>query len=97
MDDFKLLTPEEIETLFGSASTFCLERDLMLNALELTKRINKSSLATIKKNIKEGALKINGKVVTDIDEPLNLDEIIINGKYSLICWGKRKFSLVKWV
>lgn len=43
-----------------------------------------------------GAFKVNGAKYTKPNATISVDDIVLKGRYSLICWGKRKFSLVIW-
>ena len=96
MDDFKLLDPIDVEELFGKASTFSLKRDTILTAGDLARK-SRTDRVNVENLMKSGAFKVNGKVFNDPNERLNFDEIILISNLSLICWGKRKFCLVKWI
>jgi len=45
----------------------------------------------------KGALKINGVRISDPDQKLDVEKFLLKNQFSLICWGKRKFSLVHWL
>lgn len=97
--------------MFGEASTIRLSRNTVKTVSEfasLTRpakiketTINRIDIELESKNyfdqlIKSGAFKVNGKKLTNPDEIFQIDQFLIKEEFSLICWGKRKYSLVQW-
>ena len=96
LDDFRTLDLDTILNLFGDASTFNVSRSNVSTYGELADcvrndKVKGSSLMT------KGAFKINGIRHDQPNEKINFDSVILSENLSLICWGKRKFSLVRWV
>ncbi|MCP9265864.1 Tyrosine--tRNA ligase [Dirofilaria immitis] len=86
-----------IEEQFGSASVQQLFRSSFSTMGELADTIHSGDGSSINK-MKAGALKLNGIRFTDPDEVIDFDKICLDGKnITLVCWGKRKYHLVKWI
>ncbi|KAL3077560.1 hypothetical protein niasHS_012266 [Heterodera schachtii] len=81
--------------LFDGGSSSELEN---LNPDEITEMFGSASTFEIDgiNLMRAGALKINGTKATDPEEKIELERILINGRFTIVCWGKRKFSLIKW-
>uniref|UniRef100_A0AC34F0N6 Tyrosine--tRNA ligase n=1 Tax=Panagrolaimus sp. ES5 TaxID=591445 RepID=A0AC34F0N6_9BILA len=96
VEDFRELDIKTILNLFGKASTFSISRSNCSTFGALADcvrkdRIKGSDLMT------KGAFKVNGIRRDKPDERIDFDSIILAHNVTLICWGKRKFSLVKWL
>jgi len=98
LESFAGLGQATIEQLIGKAAIFDLKWDsaLTLGALAnrtRTDRILGSSLLT------KGAFKMNGERLIDpsMRLPEQMTDVCLPGtRLTLICWGKRKYSLVRW-
>jgi hypothetical protein len=93
MKELEELSPETIKELFGEASTFKIPRNSLRTFGELAEATRPGGAQLMI----TGALKINGRKVLDPDQKLSPEEILINSQFSLVCWGKRKFSLILWI
>lgn len=78
--------------MFGSTSTFNIETNSVNTMGEIAVITRKDG----QQLMKTGALRVNGIRTTDPDEKVMMEKILIKGQFSIICWGKRKFSLIKW-
>ncbi|VDK64630.1 unnamed protein product [Onchocerca ochengi] len=86
-----------IEEQFGSASVQQLLRSSFSTMGELADTVHNGEGSSINK-MKAGALKLNGIRFMDPDEVINFDKICFDGKnITLVCWGKRKYHLVRWI
>uniref|UniRef100_A0A8R1TU96 Tyrosine--tRNA ligase n=1 Tax=Onchocerca volvulus TaxID=6282 RepID=A0A8R1TU96_ONCVO len=86
-----------IEEQFGSASVQQLLRSSFSTMGELADTVHNGEGSSINK-MKAGALKLNGIRFMDPDEVINFDKICLDGKnITLVCWGKRKYHLVRWI
>lgn len=95
IEDFNSVDNATIEQLFDVTSTWSLKRDACRTVGELADA-TRSDKNKGSKLMTTGAFKVNGKKYTDPSAHLAWEEITLKGRYSLICWGKRKFSLVIW-
>ncbi|KAL3080018.1 hypothetical protein niasHT_034576 [Heterodera trifolii] len=86
------LNPDEITEMFGSASTFEIVRGSIKTMGDLAAMTKQDGINLMR----AGALKINGTKVIDPEEKIDLERILINGRFTIVCWGRRKFSLIKW-
>lgn len=86
-----------IEEQFGSASVQQLVRSSFSTMGELADGVHHGEGSSINK-MKAGALKLNGIRFTNPDEVIDFDKICFDGKnITLVCWGKRKYHLVRWI
>ncbi|KJH49269.1 tyrosine--tRNA ligase [Dictyocaulus viviparus] len=96
MSEVKLLSRAELLRLF--TNTIKIARDEVRTFGDLADRTKSGK---IKGSILmgEGAFKVNGEKVINSAEPLVLQRICLpeTQDLTLICWGKRKFSLVQWI
>ena len=83
---------DTIKELFGSASTFKISRDAIKTIGEIAEKTRNGG-ATL---MKGGAFKLNGVKMTDPEKEIRIEQISIQGKFSIVCWGKRNFSLILW-
>ncbi|KAI3411954.1 tRNA synthetases class I (W and Y) [Globodera pallida] len=90
--EFESFRPDEITEMFGSASTFDIKRGSVKTMGELAVITKQDGLNLMRK----GALKINGVKMTDPEEKVSLERILINGHFTIVCWARRKFYLIKW-
>jgi len=93
LDDLEKLEPETVKGLFGEASTFSIPKNSVKTLGEVAE-ITKPGGAQL---MSKGALKINGVRISDPDQKLDVEKFLLKNQFSLICWGKRKFSLVHWL
>lgn len=93
LDDLEKLEPETVKGLFGEASTFSIPKNSVKTLGEVAE-ITKPGGAQL---MTKGALKINGVRISDPDQKLDVEQFLLKNQFSLICWGKRKFSLVHWL
>lgn len=112
LNELKHLNSETISMLFGEASTVRVKRNAIKtvgeladltrhtkskNYLELQKKEELNAIQYANHElIKSGAFKVNGQKLTNPEENFKIDQFLINDQFSLICWGKRKYSLVHW-
>nr|CAD2158998.1 unnamed protein product [Meloidogyne enterolobii] len=93
LDDLEKLEPETVKGLFGEASTFNIPKNSVKTLGEVAE-ITKPGGAQL---MTKGALKINGVRISDPDQKLDVEKFLLKNQFSLICWGKRKFSLIQWL
>lgn len=92
LQQLEQLEPNAIKNIFGEASTYCIPRNSIKTFGELAETTRPGGT----KLMKTGALKINGIRCQDPEQIINIDSLLIQNQFSLVCWGKRKFSLVLW-
>lgn len=83
---------DTIKELFGNASTFKISRDSIKTIGEIAEKTRLGGATLMKK----GAFKLNGVKMTDPNEEILMEQISIQGKFSIVCWGRRNFSLILW-
>lgn len=97
LSELRKMPTSFIEEQFGSASVQQLFRSSFSTMGELADRIHNGEGSSINE-MKAGALKLNGMRFTNPDEVIDFDKICLDGKnITLVCWGKRKYHLVKWI
>ncbi|VBB30640.1 unnamed protein product [Acanthocheilonema viteae] len=97
LSEWRNMPTSFIEEQFGSASVQQLFRSNFSTMGELADKVHNGEGSSINK-MKAGALKLNGIRFTNPDEVIDFDKICLDGKnITLVCWGKRKYHLVKWV
>ncbi|EFO24253.2 tyrosyl-tRNA synthetase [Loa loa] len=97
LSELRKMPTSLIEEQFGSASVQQLFRSGFSTMGELADRVHNGEGSSINK-MKAGALKLNGTRFTDPDELVDFDKICLDGKnITLVCWGKRKYHLVRWI
>lgn len=92
LQQLEQLDPAAIKYLFGSASTFSIPRNSVKTFGELAEKTRPGGANLMK----TGALKINGIRYKDAEQILSIDSLLIQKQFSLVCWGRRKFSLILW-
>ncbi|KAK6111174.1 tRNA synthetases class I (W and Y) family protein [Brugia pahangi] len=97
LSELRKMPTSFIEEQFGTASVQQLFRSRFSTIGELADKIHSGDGSSINK-MKTGALKLNGIQFTNPDEVIDFDKICLNGKnITLVCWGKRKYHLIKWI
>uniref|UniRef100_A0A914VJ13 Tyrosine--tRNA ligase n=1 Tax=Plectus sambesii TaxID=2011161 RepID=A0A914VJ13_9BILA len=102
LDALSALNEEELEELFGGASTFTLSLQDVTTVLELAERVLPSSDSKKKQTkgaegiIHGGGFSVNGQKLTDPKHRLTESVFLPNTRLSVVCRGKRTYSLVKW-
>lgn len=91
-DELERTDFETIKELFGDASTFQIPRNSVKTLGEIAETTREGGAELMK----TGAFKMNGVKRTNPCEKFTIEQISIRGKFSVICWGKRKFSLILW-
>ncbi|KAI1715642.1 tRNA synthetases class I (W and y) domain-containing protein [Ditylenchus destructor] len=89
---------DTIYSLFGSASTVTLPKDSIEKVGQLADATNsdtkeKGSLLMSRDNSR---FIVNGKHMTDPRAAFKPDDFLIKGQFTVIRWGKRRYSLVRW-
>uniref|UniRef100_A0A158Q885 Tyrosine--tRNA ligase n=1 Tax=Elaeophora elaphi TaxID=1147741 RepID=A0A158Q885_9BILA len=97
LSELRKMPTSFIEEQFGSASVQQLFRSSFSTMGELADRVHSGEGSSINK-MKAGALKLNGIRFTNPDEMIDFDKICLDGRnITLVCWGKRKYHLVRWI
>ena len=91
--ELEKLEAETVKGLFGKASTFNIHKNSVKTLGEVAEITRPGGAHLMKK----GALQINGVKICDPDQKLDVEQFLLQNKFSLICWGKRKFSLIQWL
>ncbi|VDN03947.1 unnamed protein product [Thelazia callipaeda] len=90
------MSTSSIEEQFGSALVQQLSRSSFSTVGELAREVHAGEGSSDNK-MKAGALKLNGSRFTDPDETIDFNKICFkNNDITLVCWGKRKYHLVRW-
>ncbi|EJW88350.1 tyrosyl-tRNA synthetase [Wuchereria bancrofti] len=97
LSELRKMSTSFIEEQFGTASVQQLLRSRFSTIGELADKVHSGDGSSINK-MKAGALKLNGIQFTNPDEVIDFDKICLDGKnITLVCWGKRKYHLIKWI
>jgi tyrosyl-tRNA synthetase len=96
LEDFRQLNIDTILSLFGEASTFSISRPNCSTYGQLADFVRKDRIQGSELMTK-GAFYVNGIRRDKPNERIDFDSIVLAHNVSLICWGKRKFSLVRWL
>jgi tyrosyl-tRNA synthetase len=101
-DNLCALNEDELQELFGGASTFSFRledvstvHDLAERVLPLTASRKTQSKGAVGM-IQAGGFSVNGRKMTDCNEQLTEAIFLPNSRLSVVCRGKRNYSLVKW-
>lgn len=94
MGEIEELSREEIIDMFG-ASIFKIEANSVKNMGELAELTKRGGRGLMRR----GGFKLNGVKITDPEEKFSLDDgrLLIKNEFTVLCWGKRKFSLIRWI
>jgi tyrosyl-tRNA synthetase len=92
LNDFENLDHDTISKIFAGSLTFQLSKSDISTVADLA-NATKLKGSTL---VKQGALKLNGAKVTDPDCQLDHANLLLKNRYSLICWGKRRYYLIDW-
>ena len=86
------LDADTIKDLFGSASTYKISKSSIKTMGQIAEATRKGG----GKTMRTGAFRINGVKMENPDQNVELKQILIQNQFTLVCWGKRKFSLILW-
>jgi tyrosyl-tRNA synthetase len=99
MNAFCDVQADEIESAIGIASTFYLSINEIRTMGQLADAVPPPNTSQRGSSLmKRGGLKINGQKLVDPDQQILLESICMpNSRLTIVCWGKRKYYLVKWI
>ncbi|VDK55449.1 unnamed protein product [Anisakis simplex] len=95
--DIERIPLQTLEQLFGDASIRRLSKSDLVTMGDLADRTRSDKMrGSIL--MKKGAFSLNGEKFVDPNAKINFEKILLSGKNAtLVCWGKRKYQLIRWV